>query len=349
MDAGGRVGGQPLQVEEAQVAQPQAVGRQRRQIPDQGPLRGGRRGRGEDLQPAGGEIPAGQELPAGAAPLGIRAAAAGEHPGQLGRQPDDGGVLDGHCGEAAQQRDGLGAGREESLQRRLQHPAQAVGGAVVEPLVEGLFAEIEILDDLLDGGLGVVQPVEDNGLDEGGPVSFRWRRIMPESLAARSASVVKSVCRASANRSSVMVIENSLGTDNLYNCIVPKEFVLNLFRMGAPPVALPGDHEIIDRTLPDANQAVVRPVAMYLESGDQAHCSRMAMCASERAERPSVGDRPEPGRQIHTGGEQHRIVGAECKPPHEVRMAQVRRGLPGICRIEFRTVVATRDEPVAIG
>ena len=36
----------------------------------------------------------------------------------------------------------------------------------------GRLADIETFDDLLDGGLGILQPVEDHGLDELGPGEF---------------------------------------------------------------------------------------------------------------------------------------------------------------------------------
>ena len=128
-----------------------------------------RRARLQRLELAGGDLKADQKLQAGLARLGVGATAAGELPGQFRRQPQAGAVIDHHAGEPPQQWDGLGAGGEEPLQRLLDDPPEAIGGAGVQPLIEALLGDVEFVPQFVDGGRGIVEPAEDQSLHEAGP------------------------------------------------------------------------------------------------------------------------------------------------------------------------------------
>ena len=121
------------------------------------------------LELAGADLKADQKLQAGLARLGVGATAAGEPPGQFRRQPQAGAVVDHHAGEPSQQRDGLGTGGEEPVQRLLDDPPEAIGGAGVQALIEALFGDVEFVPQFVDGGRGIVEPAEDQRLHEAGP------------------------------------------------------------------------------------------------------------------------------------------------------------------------------------
>lgn len=87
---------------------------------------------------------------------------------QVGRQGDDAAVLDDHGGEAPQQAEPAGPGRLDVPQGGgEQLPEEGVGGRP-HAAVQGLGREVEADGEGLQGGAGLVDPAEDQGLGEVG-------------------------------------------------------------------------------------------------------------------------------------------------------------------------------------
>ena len=162
------VGGHPLQVEEPQVGEAQAPPWQRRRGRVQGAVRGAARRRLGDLESPGDGLEPGQDLQPGAPGLGIRAAAAGILVGQGRRQGTA--VLSSIATAVKRRSKGIVSGRASKRYpiAAAEDPAQAIDGPVVEPLLEGLDGDAQGGGEVLELGLRVGHPAEDQALDEAG-------------------------------------------------------------------------------------------------------------------------------------------------------------------------------------
>ena len=127
-----------------------------------------RRAAFQRLEWAGDDLEANQQLQAGLSGLGVGAAAPRELLGQLRRQTQAGAVVDHHAGKPPQQGNGLRTGGDDLLRRRGHDAPEAIGGAGVETAIEALLGDAQFVPQIIDRGLGIVEPAEDQGLDETG-------------------------------------------------------------------------------------------------------------------------------------------------------------------------------------
>src|SRR5690348_13511156 len=164
---------QALHIEEAQVFQQQSPLGQAEVGADGTAVRRLAGLQGQALQGAGGQFQAEVQFEGGAWQGGVTVADAGsgarQAAGQVHGRADA--VVD--AGEAVQQRGGDRAGLDQAEQGSVQGAGQAVSGLGGEALGEGLGRDGAAqvggqLREFVEGGVGVGQPAEGEGLDEGG-------------------------------------------------------------------------------------------------------------------------------------------------------------------------------------
>jgi hypothetical protein len=129
------------------------------------------------FQSAGSQLQAGMDFESSRTVAGSLAAAAREEGGQGGGKADGSGIKDVDALEAAQQGDGSRSGRDNAVQGCRQNLCKAACGSGVQALVKRLRGDIdaEIRGEFgkrVKRCLGVVQPAEDQGLNESGAGEF---------------------------------------------------------------------------------------------------------------------------------------------------------------------------------
>jgi hypothetical protein len=148
-----------------QVQRPRGQVRRRRR---QGHVAGHGRPAPHRQQLPAEQFPADQDLQGRPPRLGIRTAVTAVPRGQVGRQGDAAGVFDDDRGEAPQQAQAGGARRLHAAQGlRDQGLEEGVRGRP-HPPVQGLRREVQADGEGLQGGAGLVDPAEDQGLGEVG-------------------------------------------------------------------------------------------------------------------------------------------------------------------------------------
>src|SRR5262249_54861147 len=158
-----------VEVEEAQVEQPQGTGGQVvRRVG--GGLVGQAGGLGrQPPQAAGRQTQGGLEFHGGAAAVGGAAAPTRPGRGPGVGQGQYGAVADFHLGKAAQQRQGHGVGLHDIARGPSQQLLQELGRRGGEALVDGFGADRDAAaggggGQVAQGGAGIGQPAEDQGL-----------------------------------------------------------------------------------------------------------------------------------------------------------------------------------------